>query len=400
MDYTISHYTDDELLELLEVDRPSHASIAAAALDKQQRHAADADLSRFFADAAARLSKLYPLNTRSATRLITVDSAFRDHRAKADPDNFTFLLAEPLHHVTSISLHSVELLKTWYNFAASKGNTGAVVQTLDSSGAVQTFAATVPDGDYTPTALVAAVVLALNAACDPLTPFSASVDPANHRVTLNAVFPRTAKLTFYDPTTSLPSLVLARANKNLGHSLGFREPFLVFEPSTSAITAPSPVVATSSRYVQMRLDDFCPARFNNSTVQIGIPDNRFRPPPSSETLFRKGTGDLAVQLSAPRRLTSKQLFALNAAASTSTDRTHYDEPNTDIFAKIPLKHLDCVDFGKVIVEFSGPLQQNTRDYFNPIILTSMAVSLYDDKNNLLGLNGCDWSFSLLVKQLV
>jgi len=82
-----------------------------------------------------------------------------------------------------------------------------------------------------------------------------------------------------------------------------------------------------------------------------------------------------------------------------------------LFAKVPLKkpgewctfHAgECHphDDGptKTIVEFSGPLQLNVRDYFAPIVLSTLTVSLYDDRGNLLGLNGLDWSFTLLVKQ--
>jgi len=391
MDYVVSHYSDNELLELLEVDHPTHTSIASATIDKQQRHSDDRDLQRFFADAATQLYKTYPANSRVATRLITIDSAYRENPL-ADPDQFTFYLSEPLHHVTSISLYSVELPKTWYNFSAAKGNTTAVLQTLDSADNVLTFPVTIPDGDYSAPDLVEAFTLALNAT----TPFTGTFNPVNHQATFAATPPRTVKLTFYDP--SLPQLSLSRANKNIGWALGFRVPSVVFNSNSPPVTTPSPVTVHSTKYVQMRLDDFSPARFNNANIHIGRVDKRSSTPPASETLFRKANGRLGVQAVAPRRLTSNQLYSLNAT-SKPTPLLAYDDPDANIFAKIPLKNVDN-DFGKIIVEFSGPLQQNTREYFNSVLLTTMAVSLYDDKNNALSLNGCDWSFSLIVKQLV
>ena len=55
--------------------------------------------------------------------------------------------------------------------------------------------------------------------------------------------------------------------------------------------------------------------------------------------------------------------------------------------------------GKLIIEFSGPIQLNSREYFGPVNMTSFAVSLYDDKGMLLGLNGLDWSFTIIAKSI-
>jgi hypothetical protein len=54
---------------------------------------------------------------------------------------------------------------------------------------------------------------------------------------------------------------------------------------------------------------------------------------------------------------------------------------------------------KLIVEFSGPLQLNTREYFGPVTIRSFLVTLYDDKGTTLGLNGVDWSFTLIAKSI-
>ena len=403
MDYVVAHYTDNELLDLLEVEHPTYETIKAACIDKQQKHADDADLVRFFTEAANVLFKAYPANTRTVTRIITVDSAFRDPVPKnnINSGNFNFYLSETLSNVTSVSLLSVEIPHSWYTFSKTKGNTGAVVQTLDDSDNVLTFSTCIQDGNYSATDLVAAVVLALNTACSPtfINPFSASFNPVNHIVTLTSSFPRTVKLTFFDQTQNLRDLANARANKSLGWNLGFRDPFLVFEPST-AHTAFSPISVAATRYILMKLDDYCHARFNNATVQIGRPDRRTRAPSTGSLMYRAGTGDSYIQTVAPRIFNSARIFAANANAANSYDYVRdYDDPDCAIFAKIPLKPLDCDDFGKNVVEFSGPLQLNVRDYFEPITLTALAVSLFDDKNNLLDLNGCDWSFSLLFKQL-
>ena len=38
-----------------------------------------------------------------------------------------------------------------------------------------------------------------------------------------------------------------------------------------------------------------------------------------------------------------------------------------------------------------------REYFGPVDLVNLYVALYDDKGNILGLNGMEWSCSLTVK---
>ena len=46
-----------------------------------------------------------------------------------------------------------------------------------------------------------------------------------------------------------------------------------------------------------------------------------------------------------------------------------------------------------------PDQIYERTYFGPVTLERFAIHLYDDKGNLLNLNGRDWSFTLRVEQL-
>ena len=63
---------------------------------------------------------------------------------------------------------------------------------------------------------------------------------------------------------------------------------------------------------------------------------------------------------------------------------------------------NCCDSGpgKIIVEFSGPLQLATREYFGPVDITSFSVTLYDDKGFPLSLNGLDWSFTMIAKSII
>jgi len=83
--------------------------------------------------------------------------------------------------------------------------------------------------------------------------------------------------------------------------------------------------------------------------------------------------------------------------------------SSNSFAKISVKRTDwgktvdgvteAVDGvpNKLFVENGGPLALQMREYFGPVDLVNLSVALYDDKGNLLGLNGMEWSLSLTVK---
>ena len=71
---------------------------------------------------------------------------------------------------------------------------------------------------------------------------------------------------------------------------------------------------------------------------------------------------------------------------------------TDTFALIPVKG-GGLNTGNVYVEFGGSLQDNKRVYFGPVNIERMRITLYDDKGNVLNLNGGDWSVTLMSENL-
>jgi hypothetical protein len=51
------------------------------------------------------------------------------------------------------------------------------------------------------------------------------------------------------------------------------------------------------------------------------------------------------------------------------------------------------------MEFGGTLQNQGRNYFGPVNIRKMAVSLLSDRGNRVDLNNANWSFSLIVESL-
>ena len=70
----------------------------------------------------------------------------------------------------------------------------------------------------------------------------------------------------------------------------------------------------------------------------------------------------------------------------------------NIFAIIPLKKTGLV-VGDSLIEFSGPIQINERNYFGPVDIDKFRIQLLDDKGNVMNLNGMDWSFSIITEHL-
>jgi hypothetical protein len=106
--------------------------------------------------------------------------------------------------------------------------------------------------------------------------------------------------------------------------------------------------------------------------------------------------------SAPRTLTSAQLYTINSINSNNNNLTNYlakAPTSSDILAIIPVKTSVGVPTGSLLVEFSGSLQDSSRTYFGPVNIERMAVKLIDDKGNVLNLNGNDWCVTLVCECL-
>ena len=49
--------------------------------------------------------------------------------------------------------------------------------------------------------------------------------------------------------------------------------------------------------------------------------------------------------------------------------------------------------------FTSDKNKFVRKYYGPIDISKMEIAVYDDKGNLLNLNGQDWSMTLVSKHL-
>jgi hypothetical protein len=425
-DMDVRHYTISELVEAIgltgtptkqEVDRAVQTLV-------HQNARSDATLAQFYLDAGAAIvrSNRTPSKEMLVSRVITLDSFYRETLSDAT-DSYTCTLSEKLIGVTSLSLLSIELPQSWYQFASAKGTNAFVFQSLDVDLVVYTKEIIIPEGNYTNFSLLAVVNAAMNDAVRGMQCYAngsvgtgpwltLTQDAVNGRATFTLQgFPHTVKLTWYDPT--YVALTNTTSNFNLGWLLGFRYNSTSIDPNAD-VTADSLVMDGScTRYVVLKIDDHTSSRMANNIISIqSVPDQQVSLPSYSVNAFltrNSSTNQVVALPTAPRRLTNAQLITISSISSaplTQRSRTQGAD-TTNFFAKVPIKHqADWTNYtngatvlkengpAKILIEMGGTLQKNKRVYYGPVTLNKMSISLWDDHGKPLGLNGQDWSCSL------
>jgi len=130
MDFNITHYSDQELVQLLGLDVVTEESVRATISDQLSKHPDNQALQTFFHAIQERLlndlknRSINPEQKTTITRIIHIDSSHVPlYVENFSSDKFLFQLSDPIPNVTSIKLLSVEIPQSWYTFSALKGNT-------------------------------------------------------------------------------------------------------------------------------------------------------------------------------------------------------------------------------------------------------------------------------------
>ena len=261
----------------------------------------------------------------------------------------------------------------------------------------------------------------------------------------------TTSIIFYDFTGVLQCNIKCKSNTNhyfnntLGWIMGYKLPYVTVDPSGNS--ASSILDLNGTKYLILVIDDYNQNHVNNSLVSIAqysntlkipsyyspdIPYTCITPAQQGNNLTELVDGVVLQSLlndqtvnaqnglliagkyqqdytstqialpSAPRTLTSAQLYTINSINSNNNNLTNYlakAPTSSDILAIVPIKTSVGVPTGSLLVEFSGSLQDSSRTYFGPVNIERMAVKLLDDKGNVLNLNGNDWCATLVCECL-
>lgn len=454
----ISETAIKEAIKQQKIEHPSKKSAAFFDAIQQKLISAIAEIPvQKTIEVDVKKGTINPDLKTTITRLINIDSSFRSREVATNSvDQFVFELSEPLLNVVSLSFYSLELPQSWYTISNAKGTDSFLLYLLFGNSASLIFDATllvrIPEGNYTTEGLCRTVIAAMQTAIDnynnpPLGPPPAFVFPItisgfavcyNHTngkftfectsgtVPLSAgTGPEfTIQLIWYDEKQRYTEMSNNRYDYHLGWLMGTRYPLTtlrfieVIGPATAKVrvyrnTLSSLVDATGTKYVIVSIDDYKTNRLNRAIVSISnTPNTQIALPKyfSQDTpMYKVSPTKTNAIPSNPRHLTMKQIYTINAIMdkpSTSHLVTPFD--SSDSFAKIAVKRTDwgktvsgvstIVDVpNKLFVENGGPMQLQSREYFGPVDISTMSISLYDDKGNLLGMNGVDWSISIMAK---
>jgi hypothetical protein len=429
MDLNIDHYSIDELITILDLDVVDRNTILEAT-DQQLEKTKQPDVIKFFQDVRKKLLETLPSENvgrtfitevkrgtinpddkNVVTRFINIDSASRLLHSIENytTDHFTCELSDPLLNVISISLLSIELPVSWYTFSAAKG-TSSFILSINSLTGATTYTITIPDGNYTLTSLLTQIKSQVDTALGGNL-FTIDYSDISGCITFSMAVDFT--IIWYDKFNHFPELANSTLNSNLGKLLGFSLPlsFSLLNGSTYLMAAQHILDISGTKYVMLMLNDFLQNRLNTNIIGMNtLPKLKSKFPSYYSNDYPNKLSANVFNTTTPFSTQHRQTTINSISPAKLYPKISYCE-SANMFAKIPVKRLDWAkstdttynqtvpDSGpvKLMVDMSGPLQLNLREYFGPVTISTLEFALYDDKGKPLGLNGLDWSCSLLVK---
>jgi hypothetical protein len=363
------------------------------------------------------------------TRMINLDSQFRQASGSDSSTDYTLDLSDPLNNTLSIRLYAFQIPFTWYTIDDSYKNCCFWITSGDIS--VPIF---MQPGNYTPLTFVAQ--LNTNFQNEGFTFYDASsniITPVNYNInngkitmslyggvyvkplypSITFIIDETNILTFFDETatlqckdTCIPQASLY-INQTLGWLMGFRD---ASENVIKSGNNGSAVVDLNGpKYLILALDDYNQNHINNGLVTITELSNHLKLPnyysPDLPYICVEGqgvgTGPIQQLVpSAPRTLTNSQIYTINSIIQNNKNNSNLKAKapvTTDVLAIIPIKQ--GAPFGSIYADFSGSLQDNRRTYFGPVNIDRIHIRLLDDKGNSLNLNGAEWSVTFIAETL-
>lgn len=156
-------------------------------------------------------------------------------------------------------------------------------------------------------------------------------------------------------------------------------------------------------YLLIVMDDYNQNYLNNSLVTVIGGENTIDTPSYANFYKCSGDGATARNKTNYNALTQNQIYSIQQIDETNSKKSAQNiytaGPNTkNIFAMIPLK-TGGLKSGDYFTEYGGTLQNQMREYFGPVNIQRISVSVYTDRGQLLDLNGGNFTFTILCEQL-
>ena len=363
-------------------------------------------------------------------------------------NNFTFSLSTPLKRVTKLKASQIEIPISWYTFKPSNGTTSFMIgpSTLEGEkyypiDVEDAFLITIPAGNYTTDELIAEINTAITATWVPAVPAPPQFlapDPNTNKVTIEDSGGNNFHLFFYlektpaipagtfpdqpDPIPAVEGMIIdpvvencinvtPKVDYNLGWLLGFRQ---TRYSGASSYTSESTIDTFGPRTINVEVEDFTHNSETDKAVTLREEGDTFSRP--------RGVEDCLDGESKAPFTPIAAYFDPNtpncrlAKHPTHPDRTINNDPVQQInknkfWARQQLKQLWQPipnrtrpygnRFARLQVKKDGPIlfaepndPCSEKKYFGPVTISRLNLKLYDERGDLLDLNGQNWSMRM------
>lgn len=306
--------------------------------------------------------KLNPLNTRTITKCLNIDTRFRDNLYTTQSSDFVVQLPIKFNKVVSMQLAAFEIPISFYGISASYGNNHFFLRieytSYHESHTIITEDKTVivPDGNYSAVDLIETInkILSPRNDCNEILNPESIYSYVIFNLDINAAGSGTGKVTLKTHGTYGPNINwiimdfskgidgkegYANAVRTIGWNLGFIK---LYYFGLTTYTAEAIVEPSTSRYIYLAVDDF---NNNSNDHFIGIVKDSYL--------------------------------------------------NKDIIARISLKASNF----SILMENDMKIVTEPRTYFGPVDIQKLRIRLYDEFGNIIQMNNSNYSFCLNMKLL-
>ena len=372
---------------------------------------------------SVKKDKLNPNLENTTSRLINLDSLYRQSSGTETSTDYTLDLSDPLKNVLNLRLYSIQIPFSWYVIDSQYNNNCFWI--TDVSNNIAAIKITMPSGNYDTTNFVSSLNTALiNGLSLVSTGTYVFYQDFNGKITINLSGTSYAStqnyFTFFDFEGVLQTAPYV--NSTLGWLMGYRDAVVNINLSGNITDCVIDLYGTKN--LILIIDDFTQNHVNNSLISITEtskvlslptyyrPDLPFTIQPPTH-IYANDLTDFADNAyitsrnipimgpSSPRILTQAQIYTINEITKNRERTVSYRikaPTSPDIFAMIPIKRGSST-MGNYYIEFGSSLQVNKRVYFGPVNIERLRIKLLDDRGNVVNLNGVEWSVTLLSETL-
>jgi hypothetical protein len=303
--------------------------------------------------------QLNPLDTRTITKYVSIDTRFRDNYETTSASDFTIQLPSKLNKVVSTQLSSLEFTIACYSISAKYGNNFLYMYAdtqFNDGGPITPYETVIiiPDGNYNATDLL----IKINSLLRPTDLSGNLTDP-------DSVF---SYIKFFIDINSNSSgsgkLYVGPFQSNIVHSIG-----LDFTKNISCCADDSPITTRLGWNL-----GFTKAKYQGSNAY------------TSDTIM-----DLSIMRYVYLGIDDYQRSANRLFFNAFND--NYIGEN--VLARIALK---TNKFAVLIANNLGIITE-PRKYFGPVDIQRLRIQLYDDHGRPLGINDANYSFVLTFKMI-